>query len=417
MFSGGLRRWGDPLIDRVLGRAHANPSIAGEQLVLLPWALVSVASVSPTGLGLAGRASYSGPGATSLLGNLAHSTRAGAYAAELIVAACLVYRGWSSTDGQMVLGDVREAGGRLDFGAKLVGTGTARRTCEADVLVSFDGGRRLAVDVKYSAAGVYRSRPTASMLEVVGLAIKRGEIESFHFVTPGRFRPAFHAAVAGVPGVVVHERVWPTPEDRARIAVQERAAIDHSRLVADVRVGGVVAFDVVAARLAQLAGDAYRDATAGQRDLVDVRRPTGWTYLFDATIDEGVGAPPRLVATWGQSTATVRQRDKRFMAGFPLPKSPSDLDRGHAVAREAGGDEGIGINLIPQDRKLNQGRGPGGRRWRRLERLAASQPGTGVFVRQIYDDDSDLPAWLEFFVVTVDGDTILERFRNRPGAP
>lgn len=105
------------------------------------------------------------------------------------------------------------------------------------------------------------------------------------------------------------------------------------------------------------------------------------------------------------------------MRGFPLPAAPSvPADRGHFIARSAGRDEGIGINLVPQAATLNRGRSPEGRRWRLVERLA-SQPGASVFVRALYDDPSDVPARFEYLVVTPDGIVHLDRFANRPFVP
>jgi hypothetical protein len=147
LFASGLRTWDDPLVAGVLGPARENANLAQDELALLPWAMTTTSAQTPDGLGVVGRASYSGPGATTLVGNLAHPHRGYAFAAELITAACLVYRGWPSTDGAAVLGDARELDARLDFGVKLLGTGTGRRTAEADVLLSTPDGRRAAVDV------------------------------------------------------------------------------------------------------------------------------------------------------------------------------------------------------------------------------------------------------------------------------
>jgi len=78
---------------------------------------------------------------------------------ELVVAAALSYRRWPSTDGGVFLGDVYDGDARLDFGVKLVGSGTGRRTIEADILISHpNGGARQGIDVKHSIHDVYRGR-------------------------------------------------------------------------------------------------------------------------------------------------------------------------------------------------------------------------------------------------------------------
>ena len=415
-FGSGLRTWDDPQVADALGAARTNLDIGGDERDLLPWALTTVSAQSPAGLGLVRGARYSGPGATSLVANLGHSRRGFAFAAELITAASLVYRGWASADSSRVIGDARNEDARLDFGVKLVGTGTRRRTVEADVLLSYPDGRRCAADVKAARAGPYRNPPSATMLEIVAQAIARGEIASFHFVTRTRFRPVVHAAVAGSAGVHVHEGVWPSERDRAGIRRQEAAALDYGRAVREAMRGGVADFDLLAPLLVDEAAAAYRRATSGRRSLVEVSLRCN--YLFDDTpAVHAVDPSPRLVAAWGRSTGEIIPRDARFMAGFPLPRSRAELDRGHLIARQAGGDEGVGINLIPQDRRLNRGRGTDGRRWRLLERLAAEHPGSGVFVRALYDDATDVPVRLDYLLVTPDGLVHLERFRNRQDAP
>lgn len=416
MLGSGLRTWEDPLVADTLRLARTNADIGEQERALLPWALTTISAHSPAALGLAGRASYSGPGATSLAGNLGHSRRAFAFAAELITAAALVIRGWPAAGGAASVGDARDQDARLDFGVKLVGTGTRRRTAEADVLLSFPDGRRSAVDVKAARDGSYRAPPSRAMLEIVQQALDREEITSFHFVTRRRFRPAVHAAIAGIERVYLHEHVWPTERDRESIRLQEAAAIDYGRALIAARRDGVPDFDVLVEPLVSEAAGAYRRATPGRRSLVEV--PLRFTYLFDETPPATDADPgPRLVAAWGRTPGGVLARDRRFMAGFPLPSSDAALDRGHLIAREAGGDEGVGINLIPQERRLNRGRGGDGRRWRALERLAAAHPASGVFVRALYDDATDVPVRLEYLLVTRDEFVQLERFRNRAGAP
>ena len=88
-----------PLVADLLGAARRNPTITDAQRELLPWALATVSAHSIGALGLLGRAAYSGPGATALVGNLGHSGHGPAFACELVTAAAHVYRGWPSIDG------------------------------------------------------------------------------------------------------------------------------------------------------------------------------------------------------------------------------------------------------------------------------------------------------------------------------
>jgi hypothetical protein len=256
------------------------------------------------------------------------------------------------------------------------------------------------------------------MLEVVTQAIARSEIASFHFISDGRFRPAFIARVPSCSEIYVHEYVWPSERDQQSIALFERAAVDYSAALRQATTDGQLDVDLLLELLADAAARGYRSATPGRRELFDVR-PGSYTYLFDTTAPAGRDDPGhRLVAGWGRGPAAAPPRGRRFMRGFPLPPAPPGaLDRGHLIPRAAGGDEGIGINLVPQAAALNRGRTPEGRRWRRLERMITDDPDSAVFVRALYDDASDVPGRFEYLVVTHDGLVQLDRFANRPDAP
>jgi hypothetical protein len=86
------------------------------------------------------------------------------------------------------------------------------------------------------------------------------------------------------------------------------------------------------------------------------------------------------------------------------------LDRGHLVAHAAGG--GVDLNLSPQAISLNRGRSAEGRVWRKMERYAATHPGTPLFVRPIYADPSWKPAALDYGLLADDG-LWSERFINQ----
>jgi len=138
-------------------------------------------------------------------------------------------------------------------------------------------------------------------------------------------------------------------------------------------------------------------------------------FLFDAAptlthIPEA--GDDRLVAVWGRSSRPAQKRDRARMAGLlPTPRlwSGSGLDRGHFVAHGAGG--GLDLNLFPQLALLNRGWSRQGRLWRQLERYATRHPGTPLFVRPIYRDDSWRPSVLEFGLIT-EGTLRVERFSN-----
>jgi hypothetical protein len=380
--------------------------------LLLPWALETVVECTPDAIGLVGAADYSGPRSTPLLGNLSHRTRAHGYAAELVTAACLTYRGWPS--GDVTLGEIRRTGGRLDFGVKLLGAGTARATAEADILVTTRDGRRHAVDVKYSHIGRFAMAPSAAMLDVVEQAIGRGEIDSFHFVTNEQFSTGFHRRLRGRRGVHSHDRVWPTVEDLARVRLQQLQRVSHATLLGGAADRHAARFEV-RSRILEAYADVYRRAFGADRDLrwIDI---DGHEHLFDSTVsNDPEAAMPRLVAIGGDSTSKVTPRDRSFMRHFPLTDGP--VDRGHLLARQAGGAEGIGLNLVPQDSRLNRGQGRDGRRWRALERAAARTPGIMCLTRAIYDDSTDVPAWFEVVHISHDDSATVDRFPNHRGLP
>ena len=138
-------------------------------------------------------------------------------------------------------------------------------------------------------------------------------------------------------------------------------------------------------------------------------------FLFDAapTLKHMPEAgDDRLVAVWGRSSLPAQKRDSARMAGLlPTPRlwSGCGLDRGHFIAHGAGG--GLDLNLFPQLALLNRGWSRQGRLWRQLERYAARNPGTPLFVRPIYRDDSWRPSVLEFGLI-IDGTFKVERFAN-----
>lgn len=413
-FASGTASWEDPLVGTVLRLARGNAAISPTVKSLLPWALTAVDGSS---LGLVGPAGYSGPGATGLTGNLGHRTRGEAFAAELIVAACLVSRSWRSTDGDITLGPTRN-GSRVDFGIKIVSRSGARRTVEGDLLVVDDEGHRRAIDVKHSA-GPYRAAPGPEVLAIVRDAIERGEIDSFHFVATNRFRPAVLAEINRVQGVFAHEGVWPTDEMLASIALQQAQRLDMNRIIATLTGDGSFSMVSASDALCYEATAAY-EGTFGPREVVRIDLSGTTTgYLFDSTDPQSdvYGPWPRVVASWSMSAGRRQQRDLRYVRGFPLPPRDHELDRGHLIAWSTGGADDLGINLIPQDRALNRGRSRAGKLWRRMESAAAAAPGTYVWVRAIYDDLTDVPCVIERLQISTAAEATFGRFVNRPDVP
>ncbi len=113
------------------------------------------------------------------------------------------------------------------------------------------------------------------------------------------------------------------------------------------------------------------------------------TYGFDI-------AAERLVYVTGK-TGTPGVRDLSRQRGSPRP-SEKDDEKGHVIATSLGG--GMDINLIPQARSVNRGKGS---QWASIERELAKRPGSSVAIHLVYSDASQRPASFEFGYETDSG--------------
>jgi len=100
-------------------------------------------------------------------------------------------------------------------------------------------------------------------------------------------------------------------------------------------------------------------------------------------------AAERLVYVTGKTEAPG-VRDRSRQQGSPKP-SEQDDEKGHVIAASLGG--GLDINLIPQARSVNRGKGS---QWASIERELAKRPGSAVAIHLIYSDNSQRPASFEF---------------------
>ena len=136
-------------------------------------------------------------------------------------------------------------------------------------------------------------------------------------------------------------------------------------------------------------------------------------FLFDHSTNSERAS--RTVAAWTYAHTAPSSRDRSRQAGFPLPAALAEAgyERGHLIAHASGG--GLDANVFAQARHVNQGWSPDGRRYRQLERLAAANPGSPVFHRLVYGDETDVPD-LDELTVIVDGKAHHGIFDNRPSA-
>lgn len=122
---------------------------------------------------------------------------------------------------------------------------------------------------------------------------------------------------------------------------------------------------------------------------------SGATCLFDLASAVGAEQEDRTLAAWTITPATVGKRDVSCQRGFPLPSDPdgTSVDRGHLIPHLSGGE--FGPNIFRQRRDLNRGWSSQGKRFRALEREAASTPGTFYFGHLLYEDGTAYPTEIE----------------------
>lgn len=139
---------------------------------------------------------------------------------------------------------------------------------------------------------------------------------------------------------------------------------------------------------------------------------SGATYLFDLASAVGAGQEDRTLAAWTVTPATVAKRDVSYQRGFPLPPDPDGtlVDRGHLIPHLSGGE--FGPNIFRQRRDLNRGWSGQGKRFRALEREAATTPGTFYFGHLLYEDSTAYPTEIETGLLR-EGTLHVDRFRNR----
>jgi len=139
---------------------------------------------------------------------------------------------------------------------------------------------------------------------------------------------------------------------------------------------------------------------------------SGATYLFDLAGAVGAEQEDRTLAAWAMTPATVAKRDVSYQRGFPLPTDPDGtlVDRGHLIPHLSGGE--FGPNIFRQRRDLNRGWSSQGKRFRALEREAATTPGTFYFGHLLFLDGTAYPTEIETGLLR--GGTLhVDRFRNR----
>jgi hypothetical protein len=187
-----------------------------------------------------------------------------------------------------------------------------------------------------------------------------------------------------------------------------RMSVDYAKLVRGLRMPLVPA-DLGTALLDAVA-ERYEHQFPDCSLLQFVQ--SGAAYLFDLASAVGADQEDRTVAAWTMTPATVAKRDASYQRGFPLPPDPDGtlVDRGHLIPHLSGGE--FGPNIFRQRRDLNRGWSSQGKRFRALEREAATTPGTFYFGHLLYEDGTAYPTEIEAGLLR--GETLhVDRFRNR----
>jgi hypothetical protein len=237
------------------------------------------------------------------------------------------------------------------------------------------------------------------------------------------------AATAAVVAGHIYAVIAETPADS-----RAYPPINYNRLAARYRSSNpsVQETDFFAFLYQELPGlccDAYTQMSGAGDQIVQLN-DQGYEFLFD------LGAE-RVVAAFGTTRYNLGSRDSGRMADFlgqvtsrteqqriarqagPAQSARDRLDkakltwrerffqtyghkydRGHFMSHRQGG--GLDINLFPQRADINQGRTPLGAEYRAMETACVVKLGVDpVFCcsRPIYDDDSWVPAELEYAVI------------------
>src|SRR5437870_1755439 len=132
--------------------------------------------------------------------------------------------------------------------------------------------------------------------------------------------------------------------------------------------------------------------------LTEITLPPA-AFVFDHTCE-------RVCLAFAVSVPQLMERDHSRIRGFPrvnesvqkvLGENAFPADRGHFLGHASGGE--LDLNLFPQSRQLNRGWSAEGKRFRRMERFAASNSGTFFFHHPLYDDATWIPSRLEYGVL------------------
>jgi hypothetical protein len=125
----------------------------------------------------------------------------------------------------------------------------------------------------------------------------------------------------------------------------------------------------------------------------------------------------RVIGFFGISNTNIDANNrKRMKAGWgktsiAFSEFGASYDKGHFIAHGFGGP--VDVNIFPQRRDVNRGWSEEGKRFRKMERFVAANPGTLVFSRPIYNDLTICPHHLEYGYFDEELNLFVKDFTNR----
>lgn len=169
--------------------------------------------------------------------------------------------------------------------------------------------------------------------------------------------------------------------------------------------------------------DLYR--AMGQHGTVTIQNFWGFTYIIDdgnqveyfKDNPEVEFLESRIAGAFGISKEKAKTENRKIMRKWIGPSSVifkdfgDNYDKGHFIAHGMGGP--VDVNLFPQKREINQGWSKKGVVFRDMEKYITANPGTFVFARPIYCDNSFCPEKLEYGYIDKELNLMVEEFPNR----